>query len=110
MTGPDNTQHAPRSASQEGGRAFSPTPAQRAEKAAQGAAESDRWDGIMRAAVRWRLDEPPDRRLARALAALLSLTTETREALIDPLVRTWGRDVLLRRISRGWKEGGDDER
>jgi hypothetical protein len=64
----------------------------------------------MRAAIRWRLDEEPDRRLARALAALLSLTTETREALIEHLVTTWGRDVLLRRLSLGWKERGDDDK
>lgn len=110
MTGPQETQHAPRSASQEGGRAFAPPPAQRGDKAAHGAAESDRWDAIMRAAIRWRLNEPPDRCLARALAALLSLTTETREALVDHLMRTWGRDALVRHLSRDWKEGGDDER
>jgi hypothetical protein len=110
MTGPQDTQHAPRSAPQKGGRAFASPPAQRDDNAAQEAADSDWWDGIMRAAIRWRLDEEPDRRLARALAALLSLTTETREALVDHLMRTWGRDALIRHLSRDWKQGGDDDR
>jgi hypothetical protein len=110
MTDPQDTPHEPRTGPHSGGRAFAPSQAPHKSAAPQDAAESDWWDGIMRAAIRWRLDEPPDRRVARALAALLSLTTESREALIDHLVRTWGRDVLLRRISLGWKEGGDDER
>jgi hypothetical protein len=110
MTGPDETQHAPPSAAQEGGWASAPPPAQCDDNAAHGAPGSDWWNGIMQAAVRWRLDEEPDRRLARALAALLSLTTETREALIEHLVTTWGRDVLLRRLSLGWKERGDDDK
>jgi hypothetical protein len=110
MNGPDEAQHTPPHASQEGEQAFAPSVTTHKSAAPQDATESDWWDGIMRAAVRWRLDEPPDRRLARALAALLSLTTETREALIEHLVTTWGRDVLLRRLSLGWKEGGDDDK
>jgi hypothetical protein len=110
MTDSQDKPHAPRTGPHSGGSAFAPPMTAHKSVAPQDAAESDWWDGIMRAAVRWRLDETPDRRVARALAALLSLTTESREALIDHLVRTWGRDVLLRRISLGWKEGADDER
>jgi len=110
MMGPQGTPHAPRTGPHSEGRPSAPPETAHKSAALQDATESDWWDGIMRAAVRWRLDEEPDRRLARALAALLSLTTETREALIEHLVTTWGRDVLLRRLSLGWKERGDDDK
>jgi hypothetical protein len=110
MMGPQDKPHAPRTGPHSEGRPSAPPETAHKSAALQDATESDWWDGIMRAAVRWRLDEEPDRRLARALAALLSLTTETREALIEHLVTTWGRDVLLRRLSLGWKERGDDDK
>jgi hypothetical protein len=110
MTDTSNMRQAPRTESRTKGRALTPSPTASDAKPAPEIVEGDWWGGVKRAAVRWRLTESPQRRLTRAVAALLSLTPESREVLIDHLVMTWGRDVLMRRLSLGWKDGGDDDR
>ena len=66
------------------------------------------WDRIKALAVKLRSERTPEARMGWALAALLSLPHEGREALIDHLVRTWGRDVLLRRLSKTYDAGGSE--
>ncbi|MGG7565985.1 hypothetical protein ACQ5SO_07470 [Rhodovulum sp. DZ06] len=69
-------------------------------------ASADTWARILDAARRLRQGKDEHARVCWALAALLSLSAGSREALIDHLVKTWGRDVMQRRLDAAWAAEG----
>ena len=114
MMHPEARSAAQRGAESEGGRAATPdphAPPEATQRPYSGAPmDEDTWAKVCALAARLRRERSVRARVGWALASLLSLPADARNALIDHLMMTWGRDTLLRHLEKTLGNGDAHDR